>query len=85
MLAPVSTATSDRPFAGLPAAQARSPATARAPAGSISERVSSKTSLIAAQISSLVTRTTSRTVPSASENGSAPTSRTATPSAKIPT
>ena len=42
--------------------QARRPATASAPAGSRIERVSSKTSLIAAQISSFETRTISSTV-----------------------
>ena len=40
---------------------ARRPATASAPAGSITDRVSSKTSLIAAQISSFETRTISST------------------------
>ena len=48
-------------------------------------RVSSKTSLMAAQISSLLTRTTSSTVCRASSKVICPTSRTATPSAKMPT
>ena len=41
--------------------QARRPATASAPAGSMTDRVSSKMSLIAAQISSFETRTISST------------------------
>ena len=63
MLAPLSTATSARQ--SCPDALATHvfrPATASAPAGSMMLRVSSNTSLIAAQISSLVTRTTSSTV-----------------------
>ena len=66
------------------ATQVFSPATASAPAGSMMLRVSSKTSLIAAQISSLVTRTTSSTACCASAKVCSPTSRTATPSAKMP-
>ena len=61
------------------------PATASAPAGSMIDRVSSKTSLIAAQISSFDTRTISSTVACTIGNVSSPTSRTATPSAKMPT
>ena len=49
------------------------------------ERVSSNTSLMAAQISSFVTRTTSSTVERATSNVCRPTVRTATPSAKMPT
>ncbi len=49
------------------------------------DRVSSKTSLIAAQISSFDTRTISSTVACTIGNVSSPTSRTATPSAKMPT
>ncbi len=67
------------------ATHARRPATASAPAGSISERVSSKTSLIAAQISSFDTRMTSSTLACTIGKVSVPTSRTATPSAKMPT
>ena len=48
-------------------------------------RVSSKTSLMAAQISSFVTRTISSTVCCAIAKVWRPTSRTATPSAKMPT
>ena len=48
-------------------------------------RMSSKISLIAAHTSSFVTRTTSSTVVFAISKVSSPTSRTATPSAKIPT
>ena len=85
MLAPLSTATT-RPVApGARATHVFSPATASAPAGSMMLRVSSKTSLMAAQISSLVTRTTSSTVCCAMANVCSPTSRTATPSAKMPT
>ena len=49
------------------------------------DRVSSKMSLIAAQISSVETSTTSSTQVRAIRNGSAPICFTATPSAKIPT
>jgi hypothetical protein len=48
-------------------------------------RVSSKMSLIAAQISSFVTRTISSTVAWTIGKVNSPTSRTATPSAKMPT
>jgi hypothetical protein len=48
-------------------------------------RVSSKTSLIAAQISSLVTRTISLTVSRTMGNVCSPTCCTATPSANMPT
>ena len=85
MLAPLRIATSRSPPFPSRAAQALRPATARAPAGSITLRVSSKTSLIAAQISSFVTRTTPSTHSRAMRNVSSPTSRTATPSAKMPT
>ncbi len=61
------------------------PATAKAPAGSATERVSSKMSLIAAQISSVPTVTTSSTHWRAILNGSAPICLTATPSANNPT
>ena len=61
------------------------PATDSAPAGSMIVRVSSKTSLIAAQIASLSTSTTSSTVWLAMAKVCTPTSRTATPSANSPT
>ena len=83
-LAPERIATS-RPPRPSRAAQRLSPATASAPAGSITLRVSSNTSLIAAQISSFVTRTTSSTHARAIRKVVSPTWRTATPSAKIPT
>ena len=85
MLAPLRIATSRSPPFPSRAAQALRPATASAPAGSMTLRVSSKTSLIAAQISSFVTRTTPSTHSRAMRNVSSPTSRTATPSAKMPT
>src|SRR6185295_12427059 len=50
-----STLTSDWLRAPVRSTHDLRPAVARAPAGSITERVSSKTSLMAAQISSLVT------------------------------
>ena len=61
------------------------PATERAPAGSITLRVSSNTSLIAAQIASFETRTTPSHARCAQSKVHAPTCRTATPSAKRPT
>ncbi|KAH3677800.1 hypothetical protein OGATHE_000454 [Ogataea polymorpha] len=62
------------------------PATVMAPDGSINDLVSSNTSLIAAQISSVVTRTTSSTPNSCNTaNVSSPTIRTAVPSANPPT
>ena len=60
MLAPDRIAARFRP--ALPALQALSPATDRAPLGSTTVRVSANTSRIAAQISSVDTRTTSSTV-----------------------
>jgi hypothetical protein len=85
MLAPLKTATRLRPVTRVRATQARRPATDSAPAGSINDRVSSKTSLIAAQISSFETRITSSTDAWTIGKVRAPTSRTATPSAKMPT
>ena len=85
MFAPLSTAATRPPVAPLAPAHVFNPATASAPAGSMMLRVSSNTSLIAAQISSLVTRTTSSTACRASAKVWTPTSRTATPSAKMPT
>mmetsp|Transcript_31571 Transcript_31571/g.82528 ORF Transcript_31571/g.82528 Transcript_31571/m.82528 type:complete len:268 (+) Transcript_31571:767-1570(+) len=61
------------------------PAMARAPAGSSTQRVSKKPSLIASQISSVVTVTMSSTSSLAMRNVSWPTVLTAAPSAKIPT
>ena len=61
------------------------PATANAPAGSGTDRVSSKMSLIAAQTWSLVTETMPSTSSEHSRNVSSPTSRTAVPSQKRPT
>ncbi len=61
------------------------PATDNAPAGSRIERVSSNTSLIAAQIASVSTVIISSTYSRASRNVSLPTCLTATPSAKRPT
>ena len=58
------------------------PATARAPAGSATERASSNTSLTAPQISSVVAVTTSSTHSRAILNGSRPICATDTPSAK---
>ena len=55
------------------------------PAGSAMPRVSSKISLMAAQISSVLTRMTSSTRSRATRKVSSPMSRTATPSAKRPT
>ena len=62
MLAPLSTAASRAFVVPVRSTHARSPATASAPAGSMIVRVSSKMSLIAAQISSFETRTISSTV-----------------------
>ena len=75
---------------GLPAAPLRStyalaPAMARAPAGSRMERVSSNTSLIAAQVSSVSTRMISSTSCWHRRKVSLPTCFTATPSANRPT
>mmetsp|Transcript_384 Transcript_384/g.733 ORF Transcript_384/g.733 Transcript_384/m.733 type:complete len:251 (+) Transcript_384:645-1397(+) len=61
------------------------PATASAPEGSVMERVSSKISLMAAQISSVSTSTISSTTSWQIRNGSTPTIFTATPSAKVST
>mmetsp|Transcript_5593 Transcript_5593/g.22864 ORF Transcript_5593/g.22864 Transcript_5593/m.22864 type:complete len:210 (+) Transcript_5593:1346-1975(+) len=57
------------------------PATATAPAGSRMDRVSSKTSLIAAQISSVLTVMTPSTTCWQRSKHTSPTCRTATPSA----
>jgi len=62
MFAPLRTAATFAPVTPVRSTHARSPATASAPAGSMIERVSSKMSLMAAQISSFDTRTISSTV-----------------------
>mmetsp|Transcript_6678 Transcript_6678/g.16148 ORF Transcript_6678/g.16148 Transcript_6678/m.16148 type:complete len:361 (-) Transcript_6678:144-1226(-) len=78
--------TSSGPVSAPPrATNAFSPATPSAPAGSKMARVSSKTSLMAAQISSLLTTITPSTKSLHSRNVSAPTSVTAVPSANVPT
>ena len=74
MFAPLRIAASRALRVPVRSTQARSPATASAPAGSMIERVSSKMSLIAAQISSFDTRTTSRTVDCTIGNVIRPTS-----------
>ena len=61
------------------------PARANAPAGSTIDLVSSNTSLIAAQVSSVVTSMISSTTSEHSRNVSSPTVLTAAPSAKSPT
>ena len=85
MLAPEATATSVLPLSLSPAMAAFMPAIDKAPAGSRIERVSSNTSLIAAQMASLLTRMISSTYSCASRKVSLPTFFTATPSAKMPT
>jgi hypothetical protein len=85
MLAPEAMATRFLFFAFSRAAQALAPATPRAPAGSRMERVSSNTSLMAAQMASLSTRITSSTYCWHRRKVSSPTCFTATPSAKMPT
>ncbi len=85
MFAPLRIATSRASRLPVRSTHARRPATASAPAGSMIERVSSKTSLMAAQIWSFETRTISSTVFCTMGKVISPTSRTATPSAKIPT
>ena len=85
MFAPESMATRSAPRSPSRSTYFFMPATARAPAGSATERVSSKMSLMAAQISSPVTSTTSSTASRQTRKGSSPTWRTATPSANRPT
>ena len=85
MFAPLRTAAKRWPVTPSRSVQARRPATASAPAGSMIVRVSSKMSLIAAQISSLDTRRISSTVTWTIGKVTVPTSRTATPSAKMST
>ena len=85
MLAPLLIATRRLPRQPSRATYCFSPATASAPAGSTIERVSSNTSWMAAQISSVSTSTISSTCPRHSAKVSSPTRRTATPSANMPT
>jgi len=85
MFAPLAIATRRLPRQPSRATYFLTPATASAPAGSTIERVSSNTSWIAAQISSVLVSTISSTWPRHSAKLSSPTRRTATPSAKIPT
>ncbi len=85
MLAPLLIATSRLSRQPSRATYFFSPATASAPAGSTIERVSSNTSWMAAQISSVSSSMISSTWSRHSENVSSPTRLTATPSAKIPT
>mmetsp|Transcript_48794 Transcript_48794/g.95710 ORF Transcript_48794/g.95710 Transcript_48794/m.95710 type:complete len:253 (-) Transcript_48794:259-1017(-) len=85
MLAPEVTHTNAWPSAAFVAIHLLQPATAKAPAGSNTERVSSKTSLIAAHISSLLTSTISSTQCCAIRKHSSPTCLTAAPSANSPT
>ena len=85
MFAPHATATSVLPRTPLRSTHALAPAIASAPAGSSTARVSSNTSLIAAQIAAVSTRITSSTSSRQMRNVSLPTCLTATPSAKSPT
>ena len=85
MLAPQATATSVWPRCLARSTQALAPAIASAPAGSRIERVSSNTSLMAAQMASLSTRIISSTSSRHRRKVSAPTCLTATPSANSPT
>ena len=85
MLAPLLIATRRLPRQPSRATYFLMPATASAPAGSTMERVSSKMSWMAAQISSVPTSTISSTSPRHRAKVSSPTRRTATPSAKMPT
>ena len=87
MFAPEAMATSWRLVSceGFEATYFFRPARESAPAGSRMERVSSKTSLMAAQISSVSTWMTSSTTSLATRKVSSPTVLTAAPSAKRPT
>mmetsp|Transcript_72229 Transcript_72229/g.150893 ORF Transcript_72229/g.150893 Transcript_72229/m.150893 type:complete len:375 (+) Transcript_72229:474-1598(+) len=85
MLAPLVMAITLSPSIPLSARYFFAPATARAPEGSVMERVSSKMSLIATHVSSVSTRMTSSTSSMLRRNGSSPTMRTATPSANVST
>mmetsp|Transcript_23996 Transcript_23996/g.78064 ORF Transcript_23996/g.78064 Transcript_23996/m.78064 type:complete len:210 (+) Transcript_23996:2981-3610(+) len=85
MFAPLVMATTRDPFLAPSVSHFFAPATARAPEGSVIERVSSKMSLIATQISSVSTSTISSTSSRASLKVKLPTVLTATPSAKVST
>ena len=85
MLAPQAIATNVRSRTRWRSHHALMPAIASAPAGSRIERVSSKTSLIAAQVASVSTVIISSTYCCARRNVSRPTCLTATPSANRPT
>mmetsp|Transcript_22766 Transcript_22766/g.51347 ORF Transcript_22766/g.51347 Transcript_22766/m.51347 type:complete len:238 (-) Transcript_22766:658-1371(-) len=85
MFAPLVMATTRLLLWPLASSHFLAPATARAPDGSVIERVSSKMSLIATQISSVSTRMTSSTRSRAMRRVSVPVVLTATPSAKVST
>jgi hypothetical protein len=85
MLAPEATATRVLSRRLWRLAYSLAPATASAPAGSRMERVSSNTSLMAAQMASLSTTIISSTYSWHRRKVSSPTSFTAAPSAKRPT
>mmetsp|Transcript_53113 Transcript_53113/g.153238 ORF Transcript_53113/g.153238 Transcript_53113/m.153238 type:complete len:206 (+) Transcript_53113:737-1354(+) len=85
MLAPLATATRVLPLSLWRAAYFLRPATAKAPAGSRTTRVSMKLSLMAPQISSVLTKMTSSRAILHNRKVSSPTLRTAAPSAKSPT
>ncbi len=85
MLAPEVIATSVWPSMPSRSAYCLAPATASAPAGSSTLRVSWKTSLIAAQSASVSTVITSSSSSLQSRKVSSPTSFTAVPSANRPT
>mmetsp|Transcript_64012 Transcript_64012/g.187840 ORF Transcript_64012/g.187840 Transcript_64012/m.187840 type:complete len:206 (+) Transcript_64012:621-1238(+) len=85
MFAPLATATNVWPLRAVCSEYCFMPATARAPAGSSTTRVSRKEALIAAQISSVETVTISSTTIWHNRKVSSPTLRTAAPSANRPT
>mmetsp|Transcript_58332 Transcript_58332/g.103660 ORF Transcript_58332/g.103660 Transcript_58332/m.103660 type:complete len:202 (+) Transcript_58332:640-1245(+) len=85
MLAPLVTATKVLSSQAFCCAYFLSPAAAKAPAGSSTTRVSMKESLIAAQMSSVVTVTISSQTIRHRRKVSSPTFLTAAPSAKSPT
>mmetsp|Transcript_77390 Transcript_77390/g.194613 ORF Transcript_77390/g.194613 Transcript_77390/m.194613 type:complete len:214 (+) Transcript_77390:617-1258(+) len=85
MLAPLAMATRVFPVRPFASAYFTIPATPSAPAGSSTTRVSMKLALMAAQISSVETVTTSSKTMSHKRKVSSPTFRTAAPSANKPT
>mmetsp|Transcript_127654 Transcript_127654/g.367356 ORF Transcript_127654/g.367356 Transcript_127654/m.367356 type:complete len:202 (-) Transcript_127654:452-1057(-) len=85
MFAPLVTQTKVCPVMPFSRAYFCMPATAKAPAGSRMTRVSMKLSLIAPQISSVVTKMTSSSAILHNRKVSSPTLRTAAPSANRPT